>query len=93
MQQKKGYRLIEESDLSAAIAWADGLKAMDGAEETEQQAEALRATIKTGLSYALVVAYEMGGLPCFDDGQTPEQRQAAMAAAAKMARKPRRQEK
>lgn len=88
MQQKKGYRLIEESDLSAAMTWANGLKATDGNQETARQAEALRAIIKTGLSYAIVMAHEMGGLPCFDDGQTPEQRRAAMAAAAKLARRP-----
>ena len=30
----------------------------------------------------------MDGLPCFEEGQTPEERQAAIAAAAKHARRP-----
>lgn len=86
MKQYEGYKLVEKEDLNAAIAWAAGIKAEDP--EKEADIALLRDVLTTGLTYARVVADNMGGLPCFDANQTPQQRQAAMAAAAKLARRP-----
>lgn len=86
MKQHKGYRLVEVEDLDAAVTWAAGIQAEDP--EKADEIKVLRDVLTTGLTYARVVAANMGGLPCFEEGQTPEERQAAMAAAAKMARRP-----
>lgn len=89
MQKKRGYRLVESEDLNAAIEWANTLGAEDKPEESPEQLETLRATIITGLSYAIVIGAQMGGLPCFDEGQSQEERRKAMTQAARMARKAR----
>lgn len=86
MKQHEGYRLVEVEDLDAAVTWAAGIRAEDP--EKAEEIKVLRDVLVTGLTYARVVAANMGGLPCFEEGQTPEERQAAMAAAAKMARRP-----
>lgn len=86
MKQHEGYRLVEVEDLDAAVTWAAGIQAEDP--EKAEEIKVLRDVLVTGLTYARVVATNMGGLPCFEEGQTPEERQAAMAAAAKMARRP-----
>lgn len=89
MQQKKGYKLVETSDLDTAIGWAKGMRPEDPTNpELTAQIMLLRDVLVTGLTYARVVAANMGGLPCFAEGQTPEERQKAMAAAAAMARRP-----
>lgn len=86
MKQHEGYRLVEVEDLDTAVTWAAGIRAEDP--EKAEEIKVLRDVLVTGLTYARVVAANMGGLPCFEEGQTPEERQAAMAAAAKMARRP-----
>lgn len=86
MKQCKGYALVETSDIDAAIEWAKGLRTEDP--EKEPEIKALRGVIVTGLTYARIVADNMGGLPCFEEGQTQEERTAAIAAAAKAARRP-----
>lgn len=86
MKQHEGYRLVEVEDLDAAVTWAAGIKPEDP--EKADEIKALRDVLVTGLTYARVVAANMGGLPCFEEGQTPEERRAAMAAAAKLARRP-----
>lgn len=86
MKQHEGYRLVEVKDLDAAVTWAAGIKPEDP--EKADEIKALRDVLVTGLTYARVVAANMGGLPCFEEGQTPEERRAAMAAAAKLARRP-----
>lgn len=86
MKKFKGYALVEPGDIDAAITWAKGLRSEDP--EKEPEIAALRGVIVTGLTYARIVAVNMGGLPCFEEGQTPEERQAAIAAAAKHARRP-----
>lgn len=85
----KDFRMVTPEDLEAAMKWAEGLRPEnpeDGA--NVQQVNLIRDVITTGLSYAVIVAREMGGLPCFDKSQTPEQRKQAMAAAAKLASRP-----
>ncbi|MEE0110839.1 MAG: hypothetical protein UEP57_08150 [Oscillospiraceae bacterium] len=86
MKQYQGYRLVEVEDLDAAVTWAAGIQAEDP--EKADEIKVLRDVLTTGLTYARVVAANMGGLPCFEDGQTLEERQAAMMAAARMARRP-----
>lgn len=86
MKKFKGYALVEPGDIDAAITWAKGLRSEDP--EKEPEIAALRGVIVTGLTYARIVAANMDGLPCFEEGQTPEERQAAIAAAAKHARRP-----
>lgn len=86
MKKYKGYGLVETEDIDAAITWAKNIRAEDP--EKEPEIKLLRDVLVTGLTYARVVAGNMGGLPCFEEGQTPEERKAAMAAAAKMARRP-----
>ena len=89
MQQKKGYKLVEASDLDTAIGWAKGMRPEDPTNpELTAQIMLLRDVLVTGLTYARVVAANMGGLPCFAEDQTPEERKKAMAAAAVMARRP-----
>ena len=86
MKKYKGYDLVEADDLDAAITWAKNIQAEDP--EKEPEIKALRDVLVTGLTYARVVAANMGGLPCFAEDQTPEERKKAMAAAAAMARRP-----
>lgn len=89
MKQHKGYKLVEVEDLDAAVTWAAGIEPEDKSDPAKvTEIKLLRDVLVTGLTYARVVAANMGGLPCFEEGQTPEERQAAMAAAAKMARRP-----
>lgn len=89
MQQKKGYKLVEASDLDTAIGWAKGMRPEDPTNpELTAQIMLLRDVLVTGLTYARVVAENMGGLPCFAEGQTQEQRQRAIMEAAKLARRP-----
>ena len=86
MKKYKGYDLVEAADLDAAITWAKNIRAEDP--EKEPEIAALRDVLVTGLTYARVVAVNMGGLPCFAEDQTQEERQRAIAAAASMARRP-----
>lgn len=86
MKKYKGYDLVEAADLDAAITWAKNIRAEDP--EKEPEIAALRDVLVTGLTYARVVAVNMGGLPCFAEDQTPEERKRAIAAAASMARRP-----
>ena len=86
MKKYKGYDLVEAADIDAAITWAKNIRAEDP--EKEPEITALRDVLVTGLTYARVVAANMGGLPCFAEDQTPEERQRAIAAAASMARRP-----
>lgn len=86
MKQYEGYKMVEVDDMDAAIAWAKGIVAEDPAKAEE--IALLRDVLVTGLTYARVVAANMGGLPCFTEGQTKEDRQRAMAEAARMARRP-----
>lgn len=86
MKKYKGYDLVEAADLEAAITWAKNIRAEDP--EKEPEIKTLRDVLVTGLTYARVVAANMGGLPCFAEDQTPEERQKAMRAAAAMARRP-----
>lgn len=86
MVKHEGYKLVTSEDLDAAVAWAKNIRAEDP--EKEPEIAALRDVLVTGLTYARVVAANMGGLPCFAEDQTPEERQRAIAAAASMARRP-----
>ena len=90
MKKHKGFSMVEAADLDAAITWAKNIRAEDPEKEPEKEPEiaALRDVLVTGLTYARVVAVNMGGLPCFAEDQTPEERQRAIAAAASMARRP-----
>lgn len=86
MKKYKGYDLVEANDIDAAINWAENIRAEDP--EKEPEIKTLRDVLVTSLTYARVVADNMGGLPCFAEDQTPEERQQAMRAAASMARRP-----
>ena len=86
MKKYKGYDLVEAADIDAAITWAKNIRAEDP--EKESEIKTLRDVLVTGLTYARVVAANMGGLPCFAEDQTPEQRQRAIMEAAKLARRP-----
>lgn len=86
MKKHKDFSMVETADLDAAITWAKNIRAED--QEKEPEIAALRDVLVTGLTYARVVAVNMGGLPCFAEDQTPEERQRAIAAAASMARRP-----
>ena len=89
MKRYKGFKLVEAEDLEAVLKWAQGLTPEDQSDKDNvERVNLIRDVAVTGLSYAIVITKEMGGLPCFEEGQSPEQRQAAMAAAAKLARKP-----
>lgn len=89
MKQKKGYKLVEPEDLDAAAGWAKDMRPEDPTNAAQaEQIALLKDILITGLTYARVVAANMGGLPCFAEEQTPEERQKAMAAAAAMARRP-----
>lgn len=89
MKQKKGYKLVEPEDLDAAVGWAKAMRPEDPTNaEQVAQIMLLKDVLVTGLTYARVVAANMGGLPCFAEDQTPEQRQRAIVEAAKMARRP-----
>ena len=89
MKQKKGYKLVEPEDLDAAVGWAKGMRPEDPTNAAQvEQIALLKDVLITGLTYARVVAANMGGLPCFAEDQTPEQRQRAIMEAAKMARRP-----
>lgn len=89
MQQKKGYKLVEPEDLDAAVGWAKAMRPEDPTNaEQVAQIMLLKDVLVTGLTYARVVAENMGGLPCFAEGQTQEQRQRAIMEAAKLARRP-----
>ena len=89
MKQKKGYKLVEPEDLDAAVGWAKAMRPEDPTNaEQVAQIMLLKDVLITGLTYARVVAANMGGLPCFAEDQTPEQRQRAIMEAAKMARRP-----
>lgn len=89
MKQKKGYKLVEPEDLDAAVGWAKAMRP-EAPTNAEQVAQImlLKDVLVTGLTYARVVAANMGGLPCFAEDQTPEQRQRAIMEAAKLARRP-----
>ena len=88
MKQKKGYKLVEPEDLDAAVGWAKAMRPEDPTNaEQVAQIMLLKDVLVTGLTYARVVAANMGGLPCFAEDQTPEQRQRAIMEAAKMARR------
>lgn len=89
MKQKKGYKLVEPEDLDAAVGWAKAMRPEDPT-NAEQVARImlLKDVLVTGLTYARVVAANMGGLPCFAEDQTPEQRQRAIMEAANLARRP-----
>ena len=89
MKQKKGYKLVEPEDLDAAVGWAKAMRP-EAPTNAEQVAQImlLKDVLVTGLTYARVVAANMGGLPCFAEGQMPEERKKAMAAAAAMAKRP-----
>ena len=94
MKNYKDFKMVMPEDLEAVLKWAEGMKPEDPEnQENVQQVNLIRDVITTGLSYAVIVAKEMGGLPCFQKGQTPERRQAAMAAAARLAKKPGRNRK
>lgn len=89
MKQKKGYKLVEPEDLDTAVGWAKAMRPEDPTNaEQVAQIMLLKDVLVTGLTYARVVAANMGGLPCFAEDQTPEERKKAMAAAAAMARRP-----
>ena len=89
MKQKKGYKLVEPEDLDAAVGWAKAMRPEDPTNaEQVAQIMLLKDVLVTGLTYARVVAANMGGLPCFAEDQTPEQRQRAIMEAAKMASRP-----
>lgn len=89
MKQKKDYKLVEPQDLDAAIGWVKGMRPEDPTNAKQvAQIMQLKDVLTTGLTYARVVAANMGGLPCFAEDQTPEQRQRAIMEAAKMARRP-----
>ena len=89
MKQKKGYKLVEPEDLDAAVGWAKAMRPEDPTNaEQVAQIMLLKDVLVTGLTYARVVAANMGGLPCFAEDQNPEQRQRAIMEAAKMARRP-----
>lgn len=89
MKRYKGFKMVEAEDLEAVLKWAQGLTPEDRSnKENVERVNLIRDVAVTGLSYAIIVAKEIGGLPCFEEGQTPEQRRAAMAAAAELARKP-----
>ncbi len=89
MKNYNGFKMVTPEDLEAAMKWAEGLKPENQDDrENVQRVGLIRDVITTGLAYAAIVAKEMGGLPCFEKGQTPEQRRAAMAAAARLARRP-----
>lgn len=89
MKQKKGYKLVEPEDLDAAVGWAKAMRPEDPTNEKQvAQIMLLKDVLTTGLTYARVVAANMGGLPCFAEDQTPEQRQRAIMEAAKLARRP-----
>lgn len=89
MKQKKGYKLVEPEDLDAAVGWAKAMRPEDPTNaEQVAQIMLLKDVLVTGLTYARVVAANMGGLPCFAEDQTQEQRQRAIMEAAKMARRP-----
>ena len=89
MKQKKGYKLVEPEDLDAAVGWAKAMRPEDPTNaEQVAQIMLLKDVLVTGLTYARVVAANMGGLPCFAEDQTPEQRQRAIMEAAKLARRP-----
>ena len=89
MKHKKGYKLVEPEDLDAAVGWAKAMRPEDPTNaEQVAQIMLLKDVLVTGLTYARVVAANMGGLPCFAEDQTPEQRQRAIMEAAKMARRP-----
>lgn len=89
MKQKKGYKLVEPEDLDAAVGWAKAMRPEDPTNaEQVAQIMLLKDVLVTGLTYARVVAVNMGGLPCFAEDQTQEQRQRAIMEAAKMARRP-----
>lgn len=89
MKQKKGYKLVEPEDLDAAVGWAKAMRPEDPTNaEQVAQIMLLKDVLITGLTYARVVAANMGGLPCFAEDQTPEQRQRAIMEAAKLARRP-----
>ena len=86
MKKCKGFDMVEAADLDAAITWAKNIRAEDP--EKEPEIKTLRDVLVTGLAYARVVAVNMGGLPCFAEDQTTEERQQAMRTAASMARRP-----
>lgn len=86
MKNYEGYKLVETDDIDQAIAWAKGIRAEDPAQN--ERIALLRDILVTGLTYARVVSDNMGGLPCFREGQSEKERQAAMMAAASMARRP-----
>lgn len=89
MKKHEGYNLIETSDIDAAINWAKGIRPEDPTDPAKvAEIALLRDVLVTGLTYARVVSENMGGLPSFRPGQTQKERQAAMMAAAKMARRP-----
>ena len=89
MKQYDGFRMVEPEDLEAALHWAEALTPEYASnEENVKKVQLIRDVVTTGLTYAMVAAKQMNGLPCFAADQTPAERQAAMAAAAKLARRP-----
>lgn len=91
MKRFKNYRLVTADDIDAVCKWAEGLTPEDASDqENVERVGLIRDTILTALVYARVVAVQMDGLPCFDKGLNEKERQAAMADAARRARKPNR---
>lgn len=89
MKQYDGFKMVEAPDLEAALHWAEGLTPENPDDpENIKNVALIRDIVTTGLTYAMVAAKQMGGLPCFAPDQTPAERQAAMAAAARLARRP-----
>ncbi len=89
MKDYKGFRMIDQDDIEAVREWAKTQLVAADPDDAQNVARVklIRDTIVTGLAFAQIMAKEMGGLPLFEEGQTPEQRKAAMAKAAEISKK------